>query len=251
MQMGFDLWHNEQWRAGFYTTFMDTDAQMDGFTGMRGGAGYNSTFSTYLGGYATWTDTNGLYVDNVLQYGYHSVDLRNYADNETTHPDGSSFTGSIEIGKPWYLGDSNWLLEPQAQLIYQYSDFGAVTLGDSAKSRVKIDSDVALIGRVGGRLAVDVKTDHGNIRPYARVNYWQGLTGGQDTVTWSNSANGSSKTEMKTSQDYSAVEAGLGATWEFTPDVSAYTEVSKTWSTGGSIEIDADMSASLGMKIRF
>ncbi|HEY2451989.1 MAG TPA: autotransporter-associated beta strand repeat-containing protein [Scandinavium sp.] len=251
MQMGFDLWHNEQWRAGFYTTFMDTDAQMDGFTGMRGGAGYNSTFSTYLGAYATWTDTNGLYVDNVLQYGYHSVDLRNYADNETTHPDGSSFAGSIEVGKPWYLGDSNWLLEPQAQLIYQYSDFGAVTLGDSAKSRVKIDSDVALIGRVGGRLAVDVKTDHGNIRPYARVNYWQGLTGGQDTVTWSNSANGSSKTEMKTSQDYSAVEAGLGATWEFTPDVSAYTEVSKTWSTGGSIEIDADMSASLGMKIRF
>ncbi|HEX4500135.1 MAG TPA: autotransporter-associated beta strand repeat-containing protein [Scandinavium sp.] len=251
MQMGFDLWHNEKWRAGFYTTFMDTDAQMNGFTGMRGGAGYNSTFSTYLGGYATWTDTNGLYVDNVLQYGYHSADLRNYADNETTQLDGSSFAGSVEVGKPWYLGDSKWMLEPQAQLIYQYSDFGAVTLSDSAKSRVKIDSDVALIGRVGGRLAVDVKTDNGNIRPYARVNYWQGLTGGQDTVTWSNSANGSSKTEMKTSQDYSAVEAGLGATWEFTPDVSAYTEVTKTWSTGGSIEIDADMSASLGMKIRF
>lgn len=251
MQMGFDLWHNEKWRAGFYTTFMDTDAQMDGFTGMRGGAGYNSTFSTYLGGYATWTDTDGLYVDNVLQYGYHSVDLRNYADNETTHPDGSSFTGSVEVGKPWYLGDSKWLLEPQAQLIYQYSQFDAATLSDSAKSRVKIDSDLSLIGRVGGRLAVDVKTDHGNIRPYARVNYWQGLGGGQDTVTWSNSANGSSKTEMKTSQDYSAVEAGMGATWEFTPDVSAYTEVSKTWSTGGNIEVDADMSASVGMKIRF
>ncbi|MCT4709420.1 autotransporter outer membrane beta-barrel domain-containing protein [Enterobacteriaceae bacterium H11S18] len=251
MQMGFDLWHNEKWRAGFYTTFMDTDAQMDGVTGMRGGAGYNSTFSTYLGGYATWTDDNGLYVDNVLQYGYHSVDLRNNANNETTHPDGSSFTGSVEVGKPWYLGNSRWLLEPQAQLIYQYSQFDTVTLSDSAKSRVKLDSDLSLIGRVGGRLAVDVKTDHGNIRPYARVNYWQGLGGGQDTVTWSNGAKGSSKTEMKTSQNYSAVEAGMGATWAFTPDVSAYTEVSKTWSTGGDIELDSDISASVGMKIRF
>ena len=251
MQMGYDLWHNEKWRTGFYTTFMDTDSQVNGFTGMRGGAGYNSTFSTYLGGYATWTDSDGLYVDNVMQYGYHSVDLRNYADNSTTHPDGSSFAGSVEVGKPWYLGSSNWLLEPQAQLIWQYSDFGAVTMSDSAKSRVKIDSDLSVIGRVGGRMAVDLKTDYGNIKPYARVNYWQELTGGQDTVTWSNSANGSSATEMKTSQRYSAVEAGLGATWEFTPDVQAYSEVSKTWSTGGAITIDTDLSASVGMKIRF
>ncbi|HGZ0426599.1 TPA: hypothetical protein ACOC7F_004735, partial [Escherichia coli] len=56
MQMGLDLWQDDKWRAGMYTTFLDIDSSIDGNTGMSGGAAYNSTFSTYLGGYATWTD---------------------------------------------------------------------------------------------------------------------------------------------------------------------------------------------------
>ena len=251
MQMGLDLWQDDKWRAGMYTTFMDIDSAIDGNTGMSGGAAYNSTFSTYLGGYATWTDTDGLYVDNVLQYGYHSVDLKNMTDHETYHPDGNSVTASVEVGKPWYFGDTGWAFEPQAQLIWQWSDFDDVTLKDPAKTRVSVNADSAVIGRLGARLTAEYDTNHGTVKPYVRVNYWQELTDGQDEVTYRNTANSHGKTTLKANQQFAATEAAVGATWVVTDDVQAYTEVGKTWDNSGKTSLDADISASLGMKIRF
>ncbi|RJT26257.1 autotransporter-associated beta strand repeat-containing protein [Buttiauxella izardii] len=251
MQMGLDVYQDEKWRAGLYTTFMDIDSSIDGITGMSGGAAYNSTFSSYLGAYGTWTDTNGFYVDNVLQYGYHSVDLKNMSDRETYSPDGNSFVASVEVGKPWQLWDSNWLIEPQAQLIYQYSDFDDVTLSDPSKTKVSVDADGAVIGRLGLRLAADYDTDYGKVKPYIRVNLWQELSDGQDTVTYRNTANSAGATKIDANQRFQTTEAAVGATWAVTADVQAYTEVGKTWDTGGDTQVDSDISASVGMKIRF
>lgn len=251
MQMGLDLWQNDKWRAGLYTTFMDTDSSISGITGMSGGDAYNSTFSSYLGGYGTWTDTNGLYVDNVLQYGYHSVDLKNMYDRETYNPDGNSFTASVEVGKPWQLGDSNWLIEPQAQLIYQYSDFDDVTLKDRGKTKVSVNADGSVIGRLGVRLAADYDTNYGKVKPYVRVNYWQELSDGQDTVTWKNTANNAAATDINANQRFQTTEVAVGTTWAVTADVQGYTEIGKTWDGGGDTSVSSDVSASVGMKIRF
>ncbi|MCT4706430.1 autotransporter-associated beta strand repeat-containing protein [Enterobacteriaceae bacterium H16N7] len=251
MQMGLDLWQNDTWRSGIYTTFMDIDSSISGNTGMSGGGAYNSTFSSYIGGYATWTDTDGLYVDNVLQYGYHSVDLKNLTDRETYHPDGNTVTASIEVGRPWQLGDSHWAFEPQAQLVWQWSDFDDVTLNDPAKTRVAVDADSAVIGRIGARLTADYDTQYGKVKPYLRVNYWHELTDGQDEVTYRNTANNDGKTTLKANQQFSATEAAVGTTWTVTNDVQAYTELGKTWDNSGKTNVDADFSASVGMKIRF
>ncbi|MRT12942.1 transporter [Enterobacteriaceae bacterium RIT711] len=251
MQMGLDLWQNDKWRAGLYTTFMDTDSSISGITGMSGGDAYNSTFSSYLGGYGTWTDTNGLYVDNVLQYGYHSVDLKNMYDRETYNPDGNSFTASVEVGKPWQLGDSNWLIEPQAQLIYQYSDFDDVTIKDRGKTKVSVNADGSVIGRLGVRLAADYDTNYGKVKPYVRVNYWQELSDGQDTVTWKNTANNAAATDINANQRFQTTEVAVGTTWAVTADVQGYTEIGKTWDGGGDTSVSSDVSASVGMKIRF
>ncbi|MCS3604148.1 fibronectin-binding autotransporter adhesin [Buttiauxella sp. BIGb0471] len=251
MQMGLDLYQDDKWRAGLYTTFMDIDSSINGITGMSGGAAYNSTFSSYLGGYGTWTDTNGFYVDNVLQYGYHSVDLKNMNDRETYNPDGNSFVASVEVGKPWQLWNSNWLIEPQAQLIYQYSDFDDVTLKDPARTKVSVDADGAVIGRLGVRLAADYDTDYGKVKPYIRVNYWQELSDGQDTVTYRNTANSAGATKIDANQRFQTTEAAVGATWAVTTEVQTYTEVGKTWDNGGDTQVDSDISASVGIKIRF
>ncbi|MCT4702883.1 autotransporter-associated beta strand repeat-containing protein [Enterobacteriaceae bacterium H20N1] len=251
MQMGLDLWQNDKWRSGIYTTFIDIDSSINGNTGMSGGGAYNSTFSSYIGGYATWTDTDGLYVDNVLQYGYHSVDLKNLSDRETYHPDGNTITASVEVGRPWQLGDSNWALEPQAQLVWQWSNFDDVTLNDPAKTKVSVDADSAVIGRLGARLTADYDTRYGKVKPYLRVNYWHELTDGQDEVAWRNTANRDGKTTLKANQQFSATEAAVGATWTVTHDVQAYTELGKTWDNSGKTNVDADFSASVGMKIRF
>ncbi|MCS2166870.1 autotransporter-associated beta strand repeat-containing protein [Scandinavium manionii] len=251
MQIGLDLWQNDKWRTGIYTTFMDLDSSVSGNTGMGGGSAYNSTFSSYIGGYATWTDTNGFYVDNVLQYGYHSVDLKSEGSSDTYHPNGNTVTASVEVGKPWQLGDSNWAFEPQAQLVWQWSNFDDVTLNDGVDTHVSTDADSAVIGRLGARLTADYDTNMGKVKPYVRVNFWKELTDGEDAVTYSNGANSHGKTTLKANQQFSATEAAVGVTWTVTNDVQAYTEVGKTWDNGDNTNVDADLSASVGMKIRF
>ena len=172
-------------------------------------------------------------------------------DHETYHPDGNSVTASVEVGKPWYFGDTGWAFEPQAQLIWQWSDFDDVTLNDTAKTRVSVNADSAVIGRLGARLTAEYDTNHGIVKPYVRVNYWQELTDGQDEVTYRNTANSDGKTTLEANQQFAATEAAVGATWMVTDDVQAYTEVGKTWDNSGKTSLDADISASLGMKIRF
>ncbi|EAW0724342.1 autotransporter outer membrane beta-barrel domain-containing protein [Salmonella enterica] len=152
---------------------------------------------------------------------------------------------------PGYTGDTGWALEPQAQLIWQWSDFDDVTLKDAARTHVSIKADSALIGRLGARLTAEYDTNHGKVKPYVRVNYWQELTDGQDQFTYRNTANSNGKTTLKANQQFAATEAAVGATWMVTDDVQAYTEVGKTWDNSGKTSLNADISASLGMKIRF
>ena len=251
LQMGHDFWQNDQWRMGMYATFLDTDSAVSGNTGMGGGSAYNSTFSSYLGGYATWTDNNGFYVDNVLQYGHHEVDLKNNVDRISYHPDGNSFVASVEVGKPWKMGYSRWAIEPQGQLIYQYSDFQDVTLEGAAKTNVNVKADAAVIGRIGARLIADYDTDYGKVKPYVRVNLWQEISDGQDTVTYRNTSNNAGKTSLSADQRYSATEAAVGTTWVVSNEVQAYTEVGKVWDNGGDSKMSANISASVGLKMRF
>jgi fibronectin-binding autotransporter adhesin len=253
MQMGFDLYYDQNWRAGLYTTVLDVDSSIKGEnSGGYGVAGYNSTLSVYLGGYATWTHENGFYVDNVLQYGNHSVDLKNQQQNDTYSPDGNSYLASVEVGKPWALGDSNWSIEPQAQLIWQHSDFDSVTLKGDAKTRASIDADDAIIGRLGLRLSADYDTSQGKLKPYVRVNLWQELSDGSDTASFENTASNAGATTITADQQYSTTEVAVGTTWVVTKDVQAYTEVGRSFQNGGSnSKIENDFNGSLGMKIRF
>jgi fibronectin-binding autotransporter adhesin len=253
MQIGFDLYNDSAWRAGIYTTILDTDSTIQGAnSGGYGTAGYNSMLSVYLGGYATWTATNGFYVDNVLQYGNHNIDLKNAADRQTYSPDGNSYLASVETGKPFQLGDSSWSLEPQAQLIWQHSDFDSIIMNGDAKTRVSVDADDAVIGRLGLRLAADYDTGHGHVKPYVRVNLWQELSNGSDSASFENTVNNAGKSVLTADQRYSSTEVAVGATWAVSKDVQAYSEVGKSYQNGGGkTQIENDFSGSIGMKIRF
>lgn len=250
MQAGVDLYQNESWRAGIYTTVLDIDTSYQGQT--SGGAGYTSDTAFYLGGYATWTGDDGLYVDNVLQYGRHSVDLKTGNSHDSLSPDGNTFVASVEVGKPWQLGDSNWALEPQAQLIWQHSDFDSVIMPGDAKTRADIEADDAVIGRLGVRLTSQYDTQQGSVKPYVRVNLWQELSDGSDSTTFTNTSNSAGKTTLTADQRYSSTEVALGATWAATSEVQAYTEVGKSYQNGGSkSQISNDLSGTVGIKIRF
>lgn len=114
IQAGVDLYADTSWKAGVYTSILDIDSSVKGSSAGSAGKGGNIDDNAfYLGGYATWFSTDGMYVDNVLQYGNHDARLSASGNNGSHTVKGHTLTASTEIGKAFRLGASAWSLEPR------------------------------------------------------------------------------------------------------------------------------------------
>ncbi|MFV0284493.1 MAG: autotransporter domain-containing protein, partial [Castellaniella sp.] len=88
---------------------------------------------------------------------------------------------SVEVGRPWRLGDSHWKIEPQAQLSYQYvhlNDF------DDDVSTIDDQSGGTLRGLLGARLAYN--NDNGEQRThtfYVTANVLHDFTGNKSEAS--------------------------------------------------------------------
>lgn len=247
VQVGSDIWTNEHWRTGLYASLLDNDSSIYGEAGgSHGYVGDIKDHALYLGDYATWTADNGFYVDNVLQYGRH--DLRLKTDGKTYQPNGNSVAASVEIGKPYQLGESRWQIEPQAQLIWQHSSFDDIDVKGDTKTKASIDAGDSVTARIGTRLVGHYQTRQGEVTPYVRVNLWQGMGGSDDTRFSNNTAT----THLTAGQRYSSTEAAAGATWSFKPNLQFYGEVGREWSNKGQqSEVSKDVTGSIGFKGSF
>ncbi|MGU3413943.1 autotransporter-associated beta strand repeat-containing protein [Enterobacteriaceae bacterium C34A] len=247
VQVGSDIWTNQQWKTGLYASLLDNRSSIYGEAGgSHGYVGDIKDHALYLGGYATWTADNGFWVDNVLQYGRH--DLRLKTEGKSYKPNGNSFAASVEIGKPYQLGDSRWQLEPQAQLIWQHSSFDDIDVKGDTKTKASISAGDSVTGRIGTRLVGHYQTRQGEVTPYVRVNLWQGM-GGSDNTRFSNNT---ATTKLTAGQRYSSTEAAAGATWSIKPDLQFYGEVGREWSNkGGQSEVSKDVTGSIGFKGSF
>lgn len=87
--------------------------------------------------------------------------------------EGSGFTASLEGGYPVPIVD-NWVLEPQAQIIWQH-----LSLDDQndGVSKVSFDTDEGFTGRLGVRLQGDIETSAGRLQPYLKANIWHEFDG--------------------------------------------------------------------------
>lgn len=249
IQAGVDLYADTSWKAGVYTSILDIDSSVKGSNAGSAGKGGNIDDNAfYLGGYATWFSTDGMYVDNVLQYGNHDARLSASGNTGSHTVKGHTLTASTEIGKAFRLGASAWSLEPQAQLIYQYSDFDDSTLGGATKTKVRLDTADAFTARVGLRLKADYDTRHGKIQPYGRVNLWQGL-GSKDKTHFSNAV---ATTTLESSQQYSSTEVAAGLSWNIDRDLQVYGELGTQFNNGGhKSQVEAPVNASIGFKKSF
>lgn len=249
IQAGVDLYADTSWKAGVYTSILDIDSSVKGsHAGSAGKGGNIDDNAFYLGGYATWFSTDGMYVDNVLQYGNHDARLSASGNKGSHTVKGHTLTASTEIGKAFRLGASAWSLEPQAQLIYQYSDFDDSTLGGATKTKVRLDTADAFTARVGLRLKADYDTRHGKIQPYGRVNLWQGL-GSKDKTHFSNAV---ATTTLESSQQYSSTEVAAGLSWSIDRDLQVYGELGTQFNNGGhKSQVEAPVNASIGFKKSF
>ena len=119
--------------------------------------GGSNEFDAYtLGGYWTHFGPGGWYVDGVLQGTWYdfTVDPRR---RRPTDVDGFGVAASLEAGYPIQLG-SGFVLEPQAQLVYQTLDIGNA---DDGAALIRFRSDDFLTGRFGVRLASTFALDQG------------------------------------------------------------------------------------------
>ncbi|MBS0452586.1 MAG: autotransporter outer membrane beta-barrel domain-containing protein [Proteobacteria bacterium] len=243
LQAGTDLWVSGNWHAGVYVGYLDGAADVTGNArGIVAPVGRNDLQSRYLGGYATWMDASGLYVDNVLQGSSQRFTMRPDGNPEVSGK-ASSFTASVEVGKPFALSEG-WSLEPQAQIAWQHSSVDDMAIGGA---QVRQDPADGWIGRLGLRIKGEFATSAGRLQPYARINLYRASFGG-DVVSFIGPAGSLS---VESGSGYSAAEVAAGATLALTPATSFYGELGHLWSIGGDATVRYPVQASLGIKVRW
>ncbi|QXZ09646.1 autotransporter outer membrane beta-barrel domain-containing protein [Comamonas sp. Y33R10-2] len=129
--------------------FYDSKRATNGLISSDQYTGKSNTDMLSLGGYSTWYANNGTYVDLVGQLSW----IHNkYAsrDGYKVNQSGWGLGLSAEVGRPWQIGSSQWLIEPQAQLSYQTVRLGDIHDGVRQVSSMNAD---ALRARIGARLA--------------------------------------------------------------------------------------------------
>ena len=164
LSLGADLKISDSdWLVGVLAGSSRSDLNLD-----YGSSG--SVDSYYVGGYATWLDSEtGYYVDTVLKYNRYQNNAKvGMSDGSRSKGDYDThgLSASVEVGKHIKLNDG-YFIEPFAQIAsvavagkdYRF-DNGARAEGDVAKS---------LLGKVGTTVGKTIPLDGGGmIQPYLK-----------------------------------------------------------------------------------
>lgn len=141
--------------VGYGRTNVNFNDRRRGDAGMGYDTGKMKGEMLTLGAYHTRYADNGSYLDLVGQL--HSV-RNKYTDKYGGEgkQKGTGMGLSVEVGRPWQIGESQWLIEPQAQLTYQVTRYRGFADNISAVDGFTSQS---LRGRVGARLAWNDKAE--------------------------------------------------------------------------------------------
>jgi len=113
-----------------------------------------------LGGYYTYYDQNGSYLDLVGNLTYIRNKYTTFGKKDLNNH-GYGLALSAEVGLPFALTNNglhngDWLIEPQAQIIYQYLKYNDMYADDITIAQ---SNQAALRGRLGFRLAYNTGTE--------------------------------------------------------------------------------------------
>ncbi|TWS94296.1 autotransporter outer membrane beta-barrel domain-containing protein, partial [Reyranella sp. CPCC 100927] len=152
LQIGMDVYRKEDSEgrrdhAGFYLGAGRIEAQVDHYTGTR--AGQNTIDGYSLGLYWTHFGASGWYLDGIAQATLYNARARSADGFHGLKTNGVGIALSIEGGYPFKF-ENNWVVEPQAQLVYQ--SIWLDKSGDAA-ARVRFDDVESLTGRLAVRVA--------------------------------------------------------------------------------------------------
>ena len=209
MQIGKELYREEtndgrRDHAGVYGAIGYLSGDADHADGTKAG---KTSFDAYtLGIYRTHFGASGWYVDGVAQATqYGNVNAQSSRTQGTTSTIGLSTRGhgvaaSVEGGYPFQVG-SGWVVEPQAQLVYQRVDLkDASDIG----ADVRFSAAESATGRIGGRLArtwnLDESDNPRHATAWLSANLWREFAG-------------NNKTELSSADGFVPFRSDLGGNW--------------------------------------
>lgn len=151
IQAGADVYRSEQpdgrhQHGGLYGALGYGQGNVTHFDGSA--AGKNSFYAYTLGGYWTAFSPTNAYLDGILQATWYDAKGDGRRGLPELKTRGIGYSISLEGGYPFHV-KNDWLLEPQAQLIYSKLDLDDT--GDAGGS-VSFRKGDFLIGRLGVRI---------------------------------------------------------------------------------------------------
>ncbi len=250
-QAGFDILRRttdsgHRDHAGVYFAYSDYDSpSMRGFAlGEQNLAlGRLRMNGQSVGAYWTHFGPTGWYVDAVFQGSWYDATATSlYGASISTNATG--YTASLEAGYPILFGEGNgWLLEPQAQIIYQ--DLSVDRSRDQYSS-VDWSAGAEFTGRLGARLQYTERDEQGTLwQPYARVNLWHAFSGSDSTLF------GQSSPAIETRFGDTALEVGGGLTARVNQNVSFYGQASYRWSIDDSRSQKTATAGTVGIRVNW
>ncbi|WP_226574041.1 autotransporter outer membrane beta-barrel domain-containing protein [Acuticoccus sediminis] len=181
---------------GFYVGAGHARGNVDAVYG--GSAGKVSMDAYSLGAYWNHERSSGLQIDAVLQGTFYDEASARSTLGETLETDGFGVIGSLEAGYRFDLG-AGWVVEPQAQLVYQRLSFDN---GADSYGVVRYDAADDFLGRIGGRVSRGWSLGNGHeLTGWARANLWHAFSDGPE-VTFAGLGGGNAM----------SFDAGLGGT---------------------------------------
>jgi outer membrane autotransporter protein len=224
-------------QAGVFAGYSHMSGDLRGFA--LGWANYDTGTlglgAASVGAYATRVNEDGFYLDGVLMASYYTGDVTS-TRGVGIDVDGYGLTGSIEAGYPIALG-GGWAIEPQAQAIVHYANFGDAS---DPFADISFDSSTMLTGRLGARLYNRIETENGFIQPELTANLWQNL--GDFTTRLDNDV-------LTTSGDSTVLEIGAGVTGELNDKFSYFANASYSFDVAGGDR--SGVTARVGLQLKW
>lgn len=187
---------------------------------------------TSVGAYWTHIGPTGWYLDAVVMgslFGGNTRSTRGIGIDI----DGKGVSASLEGGAPIAL-TQNWVIEPQAQIIWQHM---SVDDRNDGFSDVDFDTGDAFTGRVGLRL----QGTFNQIQPYLKANAWHAFDG-QDDVYFDGFP-------ITTEMDGTSVELGGGLIATLQENVSMFAAADYTFDVDG--ERQRALEGNVGIRVKW
>lgn len=152
-----------------------------------------------IGGYWTHFGPSDWYLDGVLNATYYKLKAEPNRELSNMRTDGLGWSASLEGGYPFHF-DNRWVLEPQAQIVYQTIDLDDA---DDEFARVRFDDVRSLATRLGARAAKTWDGDDPQALPFtawARISAWH-------------ESYGEPRTEFSSARGFVPFSANLDEDW--------------------------------------